>query len=85
MADANFVSIEADLCKGCGLCAETCPSHCLSTGDKLNPLGYRHARFEQRGCTACGLCFYVCPEPGAITVWQDEPVFPGTISREGRP
>lgn len=67
----NFVRVEADLCKGCRLCVETCPTHCLVIGSTINKLGYQHARFENFNCTACGLCFYVCPEPGAITVYRD--------------
>jgi NAD-dependent dihydropyrimidine dehydrogenase PreA subunit len=67
----NYVRIEADQCKGCRLCVETCPNHCIVIGSKINRLGYQHARFERPECTACGLCFYVCPEPGAITVYRD--------------
>lgn len=69
----NFARVEADLCKGCGLCVETCPRGCLEMGTAINRLGYQHARFIQHGCTACGLCFYVCPEPAAIVVYKDEP------------
>lgn len=67
----NFVRIEADQCKGCRLCVEACPNHCIAIGSRINKLGYQHARFESEQCTACGLCFYVCPEPGAITVYKD--------------
>lgn len=67
----NFVRIEADQCKGCRLCVETCPRHCISIGSRINKLGYQYARFDSDKCTACGLCFYVCPEPGAITVFRD--------------
>lgn len=70
----NSVTIEADLCKGCRVCVESCPRHCLALGSKLNRLGYQYARFDSHGCTACGLCFYSCPEPGAITVFKKEPI-----------
>lgn len=68
----NYVVIEADLCKGCRLCVETCPKHCISIGATFNKLGYQHARFESEACTACGMCYYACPEPGAITVYRKE-------------
>ena len=68
---ANRVRIEADQCKGCRLCVETCPNHCIAIGSRINKLGYQYARFDSEACTACGLCFYVCPEPGAITVFAD--------------
>ncbi|TVQ26368.1 MAG: 4Fe-4S dicluster domain-containing protein [Spirochaetaceae bacterium] len=69
----NFVRIDSCLCKGCKVCVETCPKHCLVIGSKMNQLGYQYARFEKETCTACGLCFYSCPEPGAITVYRNEP------------
>ncbi|MFP4378387.1 MAG: 4Fe-4S dicluster domain-containing protein [Spirochaetales bacterium] len=69
----NYVSIHAALCKGCRVCIEACPKHCIVLGSKINQLGYQYARFEKDACTACGLCFYSCPEPGAITVYKDEP------------
>ena len=74
MEQANFVLLTADLCKGCRLCVETCPQSCLEIGNSINKLGYQNARFATYSCTACGLCFYACPEPGAITVFKNEPL-----------
>ena len=68
----NNAFIEPSECKGCRLCVETCPRHCIVIGSDINVLGYQYARFESSDCNACGLCFYVCPEPGAITVFRDE-------------
>jgi len=65
------VVIESAECKGCRLCVEVCPKHCISIGSEINVLGYQFARFESGSCNACGLCFYVCPEPGAITVYKE--------------
>ena len=64
----NQSLINADLCKGCRVCVESCPKHCLSIGSAINILGYQYAVSSSEGCTACGICFYVCPEPGAVTV-----------------
>ncbi len=69
----NYVAVAVDLCKGCRLCVDTCPKHCLSIGSAINKLGYQHVRFDSEECTACGMCFYACPEPGAITVYRKEP------------
>ena len=77
----SFVSIKPDLCKGCRLCIDTCPHDCLEMGSEINRLGYQYARFAAHNCTACGLCFYTCPEPGAITVYHDEPVPAGAGER----
>lgn len=68
MTNANKVIIAADECKGCRLCVQECPHHCIVIGSKINTQGYQYARFEPGACTACGFCFYICPEPGAITV-----------------
>jgi len=68
----NHAVINSSQCKGCRLCIETCPKHCMVLGSKINSMGYRYARFEQKGCIACGFCYYMCPEPGAITVYKGE-------------
>lgn len=65
---APCVLIDAGLCKACGLCIAFCPRRVLSSGKKVNDLGYRATRYDGEGCIGCGTCFYVCPEPGAVTV-----------------
>lgn len=69
----NFVTVEADRCKGCRLCVEHCPKNCLEIGSHINVLGYQNAEFVQRGCTACGYCHLVCPEAHCITVFTETP------------
>jgi NAD-dependent dihydropyrimidine dehydrogenase PreA subunit len=68
----NRVEIDPSQCKGCRLCVEACPKHCLIIGSEINVLGYQYAKFQNPECTACGFCFYVCPEPGAVTVIKAE-------------
>jgi len=67
-SDRGNIEISKHLCKGCGLCIETCPAKVLVQGDELNRQGYYAAVYKGSGCTGCSICFYVCPEPGAITV-----------------
>ncbi len=69
-APRGAVKIDPDECKGCGLCLDACPPHCLEFEHELGPYGVRPARYTGEGCTGCGICFYVCPEPGAITVYR---------------
>ena len=68
----NHVKVDADLCKSCRVCVETCPKHCLLIGSDINALGYQAVKFDSVECTACGMCFYVCPEPGVLTVIKGE-------------
>jgi 2-oxoglutarate ferredoxin oxidoreductase subunit delta len=64
------VLINEDECKGCGLCVESCPPHCLALAPELSGYGVHPARYSGMECTGCGICFYCCPEPGAITVYR---------------
>ena len=63
------VSVATDRCKGCGLCAASCPTGSLELGSaRWNRLGYHPVQFLDCECTGCGVCFYACPEPGALRV-----------------
>jgi 2-oxoglutarate ferredoxin oxidoreductase subunit delta len=66
--DRGQLRIDADECKGCGLCIEACPPKLISMSKRLNHFGYKTAVYAGAGCTGCGICFMICPEPGAITV-----------------
>lgn len=68
----NFVVIDHNVCKGCGVCIDACPKQCLMIGSEINGIGYRYVKFDSVKCTACGMCFYTCPEPGTITVIKEE-------------
>jgi len=72
--DRGILEVDSNECKGCGLCAEACPTHLISMSPQLNHYGYHTATYSGSGCTACGICFMVCPEPGALTVYRLDPV-----------
>ena len=67
--DKGCVAIDAEECKGCGLCVAACTPGVLRLAD-LNRNGYHPAVYAGAGCNGCGLCFFACPEPGAITVYK---------------
>jgi Pyruvate/2-oxoacid:ferredoxin oxidoreductase delta subunit len=66
--ESSSVDINAELCKGCELCAAECPKNVLAMSTDLNHMGYTFAQYSGQGCSGCSICFYACPEPGTITV-----------------
>ncbi|VVB71930.1 Ketoisovalerate oxidoreductase subunit VorD [uncultured archaeon] len=44
----------AELCQGCGICAESCPRSAITVEKKIRAVHYEV-------CTGCGKCLRVCP------------------------
>ena len=63
------VTINANECKGCGLCVNFCPKKILALSETvLNSKGYRPAEcIEPEKCIGCAMCATMCPDV-AITV-----------------
>ncbi len=58
------LGIATERCKGCGLCVDVCPKHCLAldTGT-VNGLGYHPVELtDATACTSCALCARICPD-----------------------
>jgi 2-oxoglutarate ferredoxin oxidoreductase subunit delta len=64
------IEIDRERCKGCGLCAISCPKELLRMGEEINRQGYFFAVWEDTGgCTGCAICGEICPDV-AICVWK---------------
>ena len=49
--DRGLLRVDANECKGCGLCIEACPPKAIHLSDGLNHYGYRTATYNARVCT----------------------------------
>jgi 2-oxoglutarate ferredoxin oxidoreductase subunit delta len=67
----GLIVINANKCKGCGLCIDVCPQKLIELGDFFNNQGYRPATFKNSGkCKGCALCAIICPDI-AIEVYRE--------------
>ncbi|ACR80838.1 4Fe-4S ferredoxin iron-sulfur binding domain protein [Kosmotoga olearia TBF 19.5.1] len=67
----NYVVIDEERCKGCGLCINACPKKVLSFSKKFNSKGYHPAQqHDPDNCIGCGFCYMMCPDT-AITVYRE--------------
>ncbi len=59
----GLLTINIELCKGCGFCIEFCPSGALEFSDEFNSKGYHPPRvINAEACTGCDLCGMYCPD-----------------------
>lgn len=61
-------------CTGCGVCAASCPRHCISL-EPTNALGHLYPIIDGTACIDCGVCAKACPENNAIVTSRPEKAF----------
>ena len=63
------MTVNENVCKGCGLCVEVCPKKIIALDKlRLNAKGYHPATVtDMEQCIGCAMCGIMCPD-SAITV-----------------
>jgi 2-oxoglutarate ferredoxin oxidoreductase subunit delta len=62
-----LIEINENLCKGCDICIEFCPTKVFEKSGKLNRKGYYlPVVARKKECTGCRICDLLCPELAII-------------------
>ena len=66
------VTIDIEVCKGCGICVASCPADVLKLSNERNERGYNVAVVvSPEDCIGCTLCQDNCPDL-AVYVKKEE-------------
>ena len=69
----GLVTINAEICKGCGLCVTVCPRACVVMSRLSNSKGCFPAVVKSDKCSGCALCAIVCPDSAIEILRNDQP------------
>ena len=66
------ITINKELCKGCGYCIMACAKKLIALHENFNAMGYHPAMpVNIDKCNGCELCAIVCPDI-AIEVYRND-------------
>ncbi|MFN8672129.1 MAG: ferredoxin family protein [Candidatus Sericytochromatia bacterium] len=71
---AKYVSVNAEKCKGCWLCVDSCPSNLFRVSSNKNNKGYNVIEMvDQKFCSGndCLKCIDICPDNAFIKPSED--------------
>lgn len=71
------VTIDKEVCRGCGRCASVCPFQAVTL--KENGLGGWCAEVDEAFCKGCGNCISVCPSCAADSPYRNQDFFERTL------
>ncbi len=75
---AGKIIINAERCKGCGLCVKVCPKGHIAISKESNKAGFFPAQVTDTDCTGCSVCALVCPD-AVIEVLREQVKIRDTI------
>ncbi len=68
-----MIVIDAQYCKGCGICIHFCPKHVLEVSETRNARGYYiPGVIDENACSQCGQCELYCPDFAIFVVEEEE-------------
>lgn len=57
------ITVDEEMCKGCGLCVLVCPRKAMRLSEGINSRGFHPARLvDPEACTGCAQCALMCPD-----------------------
>lgn len=66
------IVVDAERCKGCGVCIEACPTQTISLNPQVNSKGYNYCYMSNPdSCIGCAGCAIVCPD-SCIVVYREK-------------
>jgi len=80
---AGKIIIDAERCKGCGLCVAVCPKNGIVISKHSNKNGYFPAETNNSDCTGCAACATICPD-AAIEVSRENKMVTAKSNKKGK-